>query len=259
MVGVSFLARPGGDLHELGLTQAGWLRAPQIWRRSIKRGDVLFAAGELPTSLYEVHAGCFKTCVPSRSGREQVSGFQIIGDLMGLDGMGSECHDSECVALEHSQVNVIPFALLSQLSRESPDFQHRFHVVMGREGERGRQMIFLLGSMCAMERVATFLLDLLERLNARGHSSTAVNLCMSREEIGSYLGLTLETVSRMFSRLKQSGTMEVTNRAIQILDATALRRAAGGLGQAMRAPRLPNEKPIDLQGTHARSLCDHQQ
>ena len=226
------LTRVNGGLHELGLSQEEWQRvAPMIARRrSIKRGERLFAAGDVPTSIYEVHAGCFKTCVASEGGHQQVSGFQIVGDFVGLDGIGSERHVSEGVALEDSQVHVIPTAAIAQLSRESADFQHRFHQMMSREGERGRHMMFLLGSMHAMERVATFLLDLLQRLNARGYSSSAVNLCMTRDEIGSYLGLTLETVSRMFAKLKQGGVLEVSNRDVRILDPEALRRAAAGLG-----------------------------
>jgi CRP/FNR family transcriptional regulator len=199
-----------------------------VTRRSVKRGEVLFSAGDVLSSLYEVHAGCFKTCVTTENGREQVIGFQIVGDFVGLDGIGSERQVSEGVALEDSQVNVVPLAAIAQLSHESADFQHRFHQVLGREGERSRQMMFLLASMRAQERVATFLLGLLQRLNVRGYSASAVNLCMTRDEIGSYLGLSLETVSRMLAKLKLSGAVEVTNRAIVVLDPVALHRAAAG-------------------------------
>ena len=201
-----------------------------VKRRSIRRGGILFAVGDAPCAIYEVHAGCFKTCVASENGREQVSGFHIVGDFMGLDGIGSERHGSEVVALEDSQVNVVTFAVMSQLSRESSAFQQWIHRLMSREGERCQQMMFLLGSLRAEERVAVFLLDLLERLNARGYSATAVNLCMTRDEIGSHLGLSLETVSRMLTLLKRSGTVVVTHREVRILNVTALRRVAAGPG-----------------------------
>ena len=200
-----------------------------VSRRSIKRGQILFAPGDLPTSLFDVHAGCFKTSVASESGYEQVSGFQIVGEFVGLDGVGSARQCSEVVALEDSQVNLVPLAFVSALSHESAHFQHQLHKVMSREGARCRQMMFLLGSMRALERVATFLIDLLQRLSARGYSAYAVNLCMTRDEIGSYLGLTLETVSRTLARLKHDGILEVTNREIRILEPEALRRAAAGL------------------------------
>jgi CRP/FNR family transcriptional regulator len=201
-----------------------------VMHRSVRRGEILFSAGEVLSSLYEVHVGCFKTCVTTENGREQVIGFQIVGDFVGLDGIGSERQVSEGMALEDSQVNVVPLTAISQLSHDSADFQHRFHQIMSRECERSRQMMFLLASMRAQERVATFLLSLLQRLNARGQSACVVHLCMTRDEIGSHLGLSLETVSRMLARLKQSGAVDVTNRAIVVLDPEALHRAAAGQG-----------------------------
>jgi CRP/FNR family transcriptional regulator len=224
--------RSNGGFSELGLTQAEWQRlAPAIaMQRSVKRGESLIGTGEVVSSLYEVHAGCFKTCSTTEMGREQVTGFHIIGDLVGLEGMGSERQVSESLALEDSLVNGVPFSVLAQLSHESLDLPHRLHQIMSRESERSRRMMVLLASTRAMERVATFLLDLLQRLNARGYSACAVNLCMTREDIGSYLGLTLETVSRMFAKLKQNGVVDLRHRDVRVLDLQALRRAAAGQG-----------------------------
>ncbi len=218
-------------MYDLGLSHPETIGAPLliVQRRSIKRGEILFAEGDISTALYEVHAGCFKTCVTSEAGHQQVSGFQIVGDFVGLEGLGAERQLTETVALEESQVTVIPISVLTQLSHDSADVQHRLHKIMSREGARAKDMMFLLGSMRAKERVATFLLDLLQRLSDRGYSPSEVNLCMTRDEIGSYLGLTLETVSRMFAKFKETGTLDVTSRNIRILNPEALCRAAAGL------------------------------
>jgi CRP/FNR family transcriptional regulator len=177
------LIRTRGGLHELGLSLPDWNRlAPLILtRRTIKRGEMLFAVGDASTALYEVHVGCFKTCIKVGNGHEQVTGFQLDGDFLGLDSLGAERQVSEGIALENSQVNVIHSVVLSQFVRESADFQHHFHKIMSRENERARRMMFLLGSMGAVERVANFLMDLLQRQNSRGHSPSAMNLCMTRE------------------------------------------------------------------------------
>jgi CRP/FNR family transcriptional regulator len=193
-------------------------------RRSVARGDLLFRAGDAFQSLYAVRTGFFKTCVSSEDGRDQVTGFQMAGELLGLDGIGSERHNCNAVALEDSQLCVIPYDQLEALSREFGELQRQFHKIMSREIVRDHGVMLLLGSMRAEERLAAFLLNLAQRLQARGFSASSLVLRMTREEIGSYLGLKLETVSRTFSKFHDDGLLEVKQRDIHILDQEGLQR-----------------------------------
>nr|WP_272868080.1 fumarate/nitrate reduction transcriptional regulator Fnr [Caldimonas tepidiphila] len=193
-------------------------------RRSVHRGDALFHVGDAFQSLYAVRTGFFKTCVSAEDGRDQVTGFQMAGELLGLDGISNDRHTCDAVALEDSQVCVIPYSQLEDLSREFTDLQHQFHKIMSREIVRDHGVMLLLGSMRAEERLAAFLLNLTQRLQARGFSPSALILRMTREEIGSYLGLKLETVSRTFSKFQDDGLLEVKQRQIRILNEDGLRR-----------------------------------
>ena len=197
-------------------------------RRSVKRGEALFRTGDSFQSLYAVRTGFFKTCVSSEDGRDQVTGFQMAGELLGLDGIGTDRHTCDAVALEDSQVCVIPFHDLEDLSREFSDLQRQFHKIMSREIVRDHGVMLLLGSMRAEERLAAFLLNLTQRLHMRGYSQSALILRMTREEIGSYLGLKLETVSRAFSKFQDDGVLEVKQRQIRVLDAEALQALVNG-------------------------------
>ncbi len=197
-------------------------------RRTVPRGEALFRAGESFASLFAVRTGFFKTCVSSEDGRDQVTGFQMAGELLGLDGIGTDRHTCDAVALEDSQVCVIPFHQLEDLSRELSDLQRQFHRIMSREIVRDHGVMLLLGSMRAEERLAAFLLNLTQRLRARGFSGTELVLRMTREEIGSYLGLKLETVSRAFSKFQDDGLLEVRQRHIRVVDADALGRLVNG-------------------------------
>ena len=193
-------------------------------RRQLKRGELLFRAGTKFESLYAVRTGFFKTRVTAADGRDQVTGFQMAGELLGLDGIGSDAHTCDAVALEDSQVCQIPYARLEEISRAVTPLQHHFHKIMSREIVRDHGVMLLLGSMRAEARLAAFLLNLTQRLHARGFSASALVLRMTREEIGSYLGLKLETVSRSFSRFQEDGLLEVKQRDIRVLDADGLRR-----------------------------------
>jgi len=196
-------------------------------RRTVKRGEHLFRANDPFESLYAVRAGFFKTKVLLEDGREQVTGFQMTGELIGLDGIGTERHTCDAVALENSEVCVIPFARLEHLSREMEVLQRHFHKIMSREIVREHGVMMLLGSMRAEERLAAFLLNLSQRLLARGYSSHEFNLRMTREEIGSYLGLKLETVSRVLSRFQDDALIAVAQKNIHIKDPAGLRRVVG--------------------------------
>ena len=148
-------------------------------RRTVHRGDLLFRSGDAFESLYAVRTGFFKTRVTSEDGRDQVTGFQMAGELLGLDGIGSDRHTCDAVALEDSQVCVIPYGQLESLSREFTDLQRQFHKIMSREIVRDHGVMLLLGSMRAEERLAAFLLNLAQRLQARGFSPSSLVLRMT--------------------------------------------------------------------------------
>src|SRR5438093_4970365 len=187
-------------------------------RRSLSRGQPLFRSGDPFEAVYAVRTGFFKTRVSSEDGRDQVTGFQMAGELLGLDGISTDRHTCDAVALEDSQVCVIPYGQLEHLSREFTDLQRQFHKIMSREIVRYHGVMLLLGSMRAEERLAAFLLNLTQRLQARGFSPTSLVLRMTREEIGTYLGLKLETVSRCFSKFQDEGILQVRQRQIRIVD-----------------------------------------
>ena len=192
-------------------------------RRKIKRGELLFRNGEKFTSLYAIRVGFFKTCIASEDGRDQVTGFQMAGEVMGLDGIVNDHHTCDAIALEDAEVCVMPFDRIEELSREINSLQRHVHKIMSREIVRENGVMLLLGSMRAEERLAAFLLNLVQRLHARGFSQSELVLRMTREEIGSYLGLKLETVSRTFSKFVEDGIVEVKQRHVRILRADALK------------------------------------
>ena len=193
-------------------------------RRKVKRGAALFRNGETFTSLFAIRTGFFKTSIASEDGRDQVTGFQMAGEVIGLDGIVNDHHTCDAVALEDAEVCVMPFADIEALSREVSALQHHIHKIMSREIVREHGVMLLLGSMRAEERLAAFLLNLVQRLHARGFSQSELILRMTREEIGSYLGLKLETVSRTFSKFVEDGIVEVKQRHVRILETEALRR-----------------------------------
>jgi CRP/FNR family transcriptional regulator len=197
-------------------------------RRKVARGELLYRAGDRFDSVFAVWTGFFKTCLSSRDGRDQVTGFQMGGELIGLDGISNRRHEVDAVALENSQVCVIPFDDLESLSVQVPSLQSQFHRIMSREIVRNQGVMLLLGSMYAEERLAAFLLNLTHRLQARGFSASSVLLRMTREEIGSYLGLSLETISRTFSKFQADGLLFVRNRQIRITDPVGLQHLLDG-------------------------------
>ncbi len=192
-------------------------------RRSVKRGDYLYRSGAALHALYAIRSGFMKSCVLHEDGREQVAGFHMTGDMIGMDAIGTNQHLCDAVALEDSEVCDIPLNDLEKLSREIPALQQHFHRIMSREIGRDYGVMLLLGSMRAEERLATFLLNLSQRFAARGYSSTEFHLRMTREEIGSYLGLKLETVSRTLSHFQTQGLIAVQNKHLRILKIEDLR------------------------------------
>ncbi|MEY2633355.1 MAG: hypothetical protein RIR00_2009 [Pseudomonadota bacterium] len=210
----------------LGLSETEMVKLDDLvaTRKRVKRGEHLYRAGQDFDAIYAIRSGFFKTDVLLEDGRDQVTGFQMAGELLGLDGISQEHHSCNAVALEDSEVCVIPFSRLESLSREIQTLQHHFHKVMSREIVRDHGVMMLLGTMRAEERLAAFLLNLSQRFTSRGYSHAEFYLRMTREEIGSYLGLKLETVSRAFSRFQEEGLIAVQQKHIRILNVAGLKQ-----------------------------------
>ena len=210
----------------VGLSEAEMKHLDSIieTRRKIRRGEALFTHGDPFNALYAIRTGFFKTVVAAQDGRDQVTGFQMAGEIIGLDGIVNDLHTCDAIALEDAEVCIIPYQQLEALSREVTALQAHVHKIMSREIVREHGMMLLLGNMRAEERLAAFLLNLVQRLHARGFSQHELVLRMTREEIGSYLGLKLETVSRTFSRFAEQGIVEVRQRHVRILDTDALQQ-----------------------------------
>ncbi len=213
----------------VGLAQDEMARLDELveTRRRIRRGETLYDAASAFAGLYAIRSGFFKTHLLHSDGRDQVTGFYMNGEILGMDGISASRHSCGATALEDSEICFIPYARMEELSRELPGLQHHFYRVMSREIVRDQGVMMLLGSMRAEERLAAFLLNLSQRLAARSYSPSEFHLRMTREEIGSYLGLKLETVSRIFSRLQEEGLISVQQRHIRIDDLGGLRKLIG--------------------------------
>ena len=199
----------------------------------LKKGEFLFRSGESFHSLYAIRTGFFKTTVASQDGRDQVTGFFMSGELIGMDGICTHSHSCDAVALEDSEVCELPFGHMEALSKELPSIQTHFFRLMSREIVRDQGVMLLLGNMRAEERIAAFLLNLSQRLHHRGFAANDFILRMSREEIGSYLGLKLETVSRTLSRFHQEGLILVEHKHIRLLKPELLSQMVSGGSHAV--------------------------
>ena len=208
----------------IGLTEQQLERVQKLIfvPRAVKKGDLLFREGQSFGDIFAVRSGSFKSGLATDNGREQVIGFHLPGDFLGLQGIAAQRHACEAVALEDAEVCAMPFEHVEALSRELPQVQRLFYQVMSSEILRESHAIVMLGSLRAEGRVAAFLIDLLDRLKARGFSDNEMYLRMTREDIGSYLGLKLETVSRVLAKLSASGLIRVDNRHVRVLQREAL-------------------------------------
>jgi CRP/FNR family transcriptional regulator, anaerobic regulatory protein len=187
-------------------------------RRRLKAGQTLYRGGDTFRYIYAVRSGTFKSSLTLADGREQVSGFHMAGEMVGLDAVAYARHASDAIALEDSEICAIPYASLMEQSVDGSGLQQALTRLMSREIVREHSLLMLLGSMSAEERLAAFLMNLSLRLKALGYSSCEFHLRMSRAEIGSYLGLKLETVSRTFSAFAHQGLLEVDKRHIRIVN-----------------------------------------
>lgn len=220
----------------MGLASEDVERLDEIVKRTrpLHRGDFLFREADRFRSLYVVKTGSVKTFAPSPEGGEQVLGFHLPGEVIGLDAIDKDIHACSAKVLETSAICEVPFTRLEELTATIPSLQHQMYRLLSKEIGHDTDMLLLLGKKNAEERLAAFLLSLSKRLHKRGLSATDFYLSMSRHEIGNYLGLAVETVSRLFTRFQEDGLMQVDRKHIQLLDVSSLESLVGGAGQNRR-------------------------
>jgi CRP/FNR family transcriptional regulator, anaerobic regulatory protein len=183
----------------------------------LKRGQALMHQGDRFSNLYAVRTGSLKKVVIQPGARDQVTHFFLPGELVGLDGIGGGECAGNVVALESTFVCELPFFRLEALMQESPTLRHRLFNSMGKELRNDQRMMCLLSGRTADQRMASFFVEFSERFRLRGFSPTCFNLSMSRADIGSYLGLAIETVSRVLSRFQQREWLVVEGRQVSLL------------------------------------------
>lgn len=181
----------------------------------LHKQDELIRAGTPFTSLFAVRSGSFKSYTLSGDGEQQIIAFHLPGDIIGFNGL-TGVHQSFTQALETSMVCEIPYNTFDQMTVKIPKLRGQMMDIMSQEIRQDKEIMFLLNKRTAEERVAYFLNHLSERFHARGFSATEFNLTMTRGEIGNYLGLTVETVSRLLGRFQQEGIIKVQGKFITV-------------------------------------------
>ncbi|SMF58062.1 CRP/FNR family transcriptional regulator, anaerobic regulatory protein [Alteromonadaceae bacterium Bs31] len=194
--------------------------------RPVQKSDHVYHAGEPFRSVYALRSGAVKTVKVTQDGQEQVTGFYLPGEIIGMDGLASNHHTNSATALETSAVCEIPFSRLEELSTQVPNLQRRFFQLMSKEITHEQQLITLLSKNSADERIAALLLSISTRNHNRGLSAKEFYLPMSRSDIGNYLGLTIETVSRVLSRLHKQEVIALDKKHVVISDMDALQNIA---------------------------------
>lgn len=197
--------------------------------RPLQKTDSLYYAGDEFRSVFAVRSGAFKTVCVSSDGLEQITGFYLPGEILGMDGIATNKHTNSAICLETSSVCEIPFHRLEELSLKLPNLQRRFFQIMGREIATDQELISLLSKNSADEKIAFLLLSISQRNNLRGLSANEFYLPMSRSDIGNYLGLTIETVSRVLGRFNKTGVIKLDKKHVVIQRMDELKKwVAGG-------------------------------
>ena len=196
--------------------------------RPLKKGEFLFRQGDTFASVYAVRSGSLKTFSVTDCGEEQITGFHLPSEFVGLSGMDTELYPVSAIALETTSICEIPFERLDELSASMPQLRRQLMRIMSREIRDDQQMMMLLSKKTADERIATFLVNLSARFRARGYSPQQFRLAMSRNEIGNYLGLAVETVSRVFTRFQQNELLIAEGKEINLINLIEICALAGG-------------------------------
>ncbi|MDT8404164.1 fumarate/nitrate reduction transcriptional regulator Fnr [Sulfuriflexus sp.] len=195
-------------------------------RTPLKKGDYIYRTGDRFHSLYALQYGAIKSYGLTVEGKEQITGFHLTGEVLGLDAIDSSLHSCNAVALEKTEICELPFDALEQLEKEVPSLQHDLACIMSREIRRDQGMLMMIGGSSAEQRLARFLLNLRERMLKRGFDGNQLRLPMTRQDIGNYLGLAFETISRQLAHLQEIGMLEIDNKTIRLLDISGLESLA---------------------------------
>ncbi|MFW2372834.1 MAG: fumarate/nitrate reduction transcriptional regulator Fnr [Gammaproteobacteria bacterium] len=196
-------------------------------RKPLQKGEYLFHSGNTFHSIYAVRSGSIKTYSESEQGDEQVTGLYLPGELLGLDAIHNHEHPCSAVALETTSLCEIPFDTLEELSEKIPNLYQQLFRIMSKEIASDQTLLMLMAQKNAEERLAAFLVNLSSRLKQRSFSETEFYLSMSRKDIGNYLGLTIETISRTFSRFQSEGFLTTQRKYVNILQLDVLKAIAG--------------------------------
>jgi len=195
-------------------------------RTPLNKGDYIYRTGDKFHSLYALQYGAVKSYGLTAEGKEQITGFHLTGEVLGLDAIDSSLHSCNAVALEKTEICELPFDALEQLEKEVPSLQHDLARIMSREIRRDQGMLMMIGGSSAEQRLARFLLNLRERMLKRGFDGDQLRLPMTRQDIGNYLGLAFETISRQLAHLQEIGMLEIDNKTIRLLDISGLESLA---------------------------------
>lgn len=202
-----------------------------VLRRRLEAGQYLYRAGQRFQSLFLIHTGSVKTCELADDGREQITGFHLAGELIGVESIGLTTHVCDVIALERCEIWELPYPPVFTACMRVPELQARLNAALAQEIRRHRSWMLALGTLAAEQRVAAFLLDLAMRYEALGFSGKHFILRMSRADIARYLALKHETVSRALSHLADAQCIAVCRREMRILDQVGMRRIAGFCAQ----------------------------
>ncbi len=195
--------------------------------RPIHKNDYIYHDGDDNHAIYAVRAGCVKTMTESANGEEQIVGFHLPGELFGLDGFAENAHTCNAVALETSSVCELPLDNIEMLCHKLPSLQRQMRRIMGKEVAADHKMLLLLGKMTSEERLASFLLSMSARMEERHWKENEFNLSMPRQDIANYLGMAVETVSRLFASFQNEKIIVVDRRHITILNMDRLKQIVG--------------------------------
>jgi len=195
--------------------------------KPLHKSDYLYRDGDKAIAIYAVRSGCVKTVTESANGDEQIVGFHLAGELLGMDGFSEGVHTCNALALETSSVCELPLEQLEELCHVMPGLQKQMRRIMGREVSAEHKQLLLLGKMSSEERLASFILSLSSRMQERNWKADEFNLSMPRQDIANYLGMAVETVSRLFASFQNDGIIAVDRRHITIRDMARLKSIVG--------------------------------
>lgn len=215
-------------------------------KRMLERGDRLYRQGDSFHSLYVVRSGSLKTVVESDQGDAQILGFHLPGELIGVDALANDIHLCAAEALERTSVCELPYAQLQRVMEEVPSLQRQLMRVVSREVAAEQSHLVMMGRQQAQERLAIFLRCLSERYGRLSRDTVTLTLTMSRYDIANYLGLVVETVSRLFTRMEAAGVLAVNRRTVCILEPDLLAAMCGTQdGRQKISPPIRHDRPLD--------------